>query len=272
MTNGSLEKWLYSHNHFLDVSQRLNIMIDIALALEYLHRGHTPPVVHCDLKPNNVLLDEYMIAYLGDFGIAKLLDEEDLMIQTMTLVTIGYMSPEYGSEGIVSTKGDVYSFGTLLMETFTRKKPTDQMFVEEMSLKCWVKESLPSKVVHVVDSNLLNTGVRERLAAKDRVLSILQLASECSTELPEDRIDMKEVVARIARILGISFMNDDECMAFVKAQLSLLSEVVIIGAFLWLYLPVVSLALSEISVGICLLNLVFVLSWCFLSLYLELLN
>ena len=93
MPNGSLEKWLYSHNHFLDVSQRLNIMIDIALALEYLHHGHTPPVVHCDLKPNNVLLDEDMIAHLGDFGIAKLLDEEDLMIQTMTLATIGYMSP-----------------------------------------------------------------------------------------------------------------------------------------------------------------------------------
>ena len=68
-------------------------MIDIALALEYLHHGHTPPVVHFDLKPNNVLLDEDMIAHLGDFGIAKLLDEEDLMIQTMTLATIGYMSP-----------------------------------------------------------------------------------------------------------------------------------------------------------------------------------
>ncbi|XWS10865.1 hypothetical protein CRYUN_Cryun38cG0034700 [Craigia yunnanensis] len=199
MPNGSLEKWLYSHNHFLDVSQRMNIMIDIALALEYLHHGHTPPVVHCDLKPNNVLLDEDMIAHLGDFGIAKLLDEEDLMIQTMTLATIGYMSPEYGSEGIVSTKGDVYSFGILLMETFIRKKPTDDMFAEEMSLKCWVKKSLSSKVVHVVDANLLNTGVRERLAAMDCVLSILQLALECSTELPEERIDMKEVVARLKK-------------------------------------------------------------------------
>lgn len=93
MPNGSLEKWLYSHNHFLDVSQRLNIMIDIGLALEYLHHGHTPTVVHCDLKPNNVLLDDDMIARLADFGIAKLLSEEDLMIQTRTLATIGYMSP-----------------------------------------------------------------------------------------------------------------------------------------------------------------------------------
>ena len=116
---------------------------------------------------------------------------------------------KYGSEGIVSTKGDVYSFGILLMETFTKKKPTDEMFVEEMSLKCWVKESLPSKVVHVVDANLLNTGVRERLGARDCVLSILQLALECSTELPEDRIDMEEVVARLKKI-KIMFLKEVE--------------------------------------------------------------
>ena len=89
----SLEKWLYSHNHFLDILQRLNIMIDVASALEYLHHGHTTPVVHCDLKPSNVLLDEDMGGHLGDFGIAKLLGEENSVIQTMTLATIGYMAP-----------------------------------------------------------------------------------------------------------------------------------------------------------------------------------
>ncbi|PPD85266.1 hypothetical protein GOBAR_DD17816 [Gossypium barbadense] len=200
MPNGSLEKWLYSHNHFLNVLQRLNIVIDIALALEYLHHGHTLLVVHCDIKPNNILLDTDMIAHLGDFGIAKLLGEEDSTIQTKTLATIGYMSPEYGSEGIVSTKGDVYSFGILVMETFTRKKPTDDIFGEEMSLKRWVKESLPSSLVDVVDSELLNTREREGLAAKDCILSILQLALECLAEVAEERIDMEEVVARLKKI------------------------------------------------------------------------
>ncbi|XVF79024.1 hypothetical protein PTKIN_Ptkin14bG0186200 [Pterospermum kingtungense] len=207
MPNGSLEKWLYSHNYFLVVSQRLNIMIDIALALEYLHHGHASPVVHCDLKPNNVLLDEDIVAHLADFGIAKLLGEKDLMIQTRTLATIGYMSPEYGSEGIVSPKGDVYSFGILLMETFTRKKPTDEMFGEEMSLKHWVKVSLPYKVLDIMDANLLNTGERECLASKDCVSSILQLALECSADLPEDRIDMKEVVPRLKKI-KIKFLKE----------------------------------------------------------------
>ena len=93
MPSGSLEKWLYSHNHFLDILHRLNIMIDVASGLEYLHHGYTTPVIHCDLKPSNVLLDEDMVAHLGDFGIAKLLGEEDSTIQTMTLATIGYMAP-----------------------------------------------------------------------------------------------------------------------------------------------------------------------------------
>ncbi|XWS27385.1 hypothetical protein CRYUN_Cryun26dG0110600 [Craigia yunnanensis] len=209
MPNGSLEKWLYSHNHFLDVLQRLNVMIDIALALEYLHHGLTSSVVHCNLKPNNVLLDKDMIAHLGDFGIAKLLGEEDLMTQTMTLTTIGYMSPEYGAEGIISIKGEVYSFGILLMETFTRKKPIDKMFSGEMSLKEWVKQCLPSALIHVADTNLLSAREREHLAAKDCALSILQLGGECSSDLPEERIDMKKVVVKLKKI-KIKFLKDIE--------------------------------------------------------------
>ncbi|XP_022735489.1 receptor kinase-like protein Xa21 [Durio zibethinus] len=94
MPNGSLEKWLHSEHYFLDILQRINIMIDVASALEYLHAGQPTPIIHCDLKPSNILLDEDMVAHLGDFGIAKLLEEDDFMRQTMTLATIGYMAPD----------------------------------------------------------------------------------------------------------------------------------------------------------------------------------
>ncbi|KAI9072556.1 hypothetical protein K1719_045487 [Acacia pycnantha] len=127
MENGSLERWLYSHNYYLHVLQRLNIMIDVALALEYLHHGSPTLVVHCDIKPSNVLLDKDMVAHLGDFGISKLFTRRQLEIYTKTLATIGYMAPEYGLNGVVSAKGDVFSYGILLMEVFTRKKPTDEM-------------------------------------------------------------------------------------------------------------------------------------------------
>ncbi|MBA0561675.1 hypothetical protein Golob_018478 [Gossypium lobatum] len=71
MPDGSLEKWLYSHNYFLVILQRLITMIDAASALEYLHHSQTIPIAHCDLKPSNVVLDEHMVARLGDFGLAK---------------------------------------------------------------------------------------------------------------------------------------------------------------------------------------------------------
>ncbi|KAL4312929.1 hypothetical protein GQ457_01G003600 [Hibiscus cannabinus] len=207
MPNGSLDKWLYSNNHFLDISQRLNIIIDVASALEYLHHGHSTPVVHCDLKPSNVLLDDDMVARLSDFGIAKLLCEEDSMTQTMTIATFGYMAPEYGNGGIVSTRGDVYSFGILIMETITRKKPTDEMFGEETSLKSWVEKSLSSSPDQVVDPNLLSTSERERIAANDCALSILQVGLECSAELPDERLNMKEIVTRLKKIRA-KFLTD----------------------------------------------------------------
>jgi LRR receptor-like serine/threonine-protein kinase FLS2 len=93
MPNGNLEKWLYSQDHCLSILQRLNIMINVASALEYLHYGYSIPIVHCDLKPNNILLDEDLVAHVADFGIAKLLGDGDSMMQTVTLATIGYMAP-----------------------------------------------------------------------------------------------------------------------------------------------------------------------------------
>ncbi|XP_042032401.1 receptor kinase-like protein Xa21 [Salvia splendens] len=89
MPNGNLEKWLYSHNYFLNSMERLNIMIDVASALEYLHGGYSTPIVHSDLKPSNVLLDEDMVARVSDFGIAKLLFDGDSTALTNTLGTLG---------------------------------------------------------------------------------------------------------------------------------------------------------------------------------------
>ncbi|XP_028781413.1 probable LRR receptor-like serine/threonine-protein kinase At3g47570 [Neltuma alba] len=93
MSNGSLDRWLYSHNYCLDILQRLNIMVDVAIALEYLHHGTSTPIVYCDIKPSNVLFNEDMVAHLSDFGIAKLLGERQLETYTTTLATVGYMAP-----------------------------------------------------------------------------------------------------------------------------------------------------------------------------------
>ncbi|GFP81332.1 probable LRR receptor-like serine/threonine-protein kinase at3g47570 [Phtheirospermum japonicum] len=205
MPNGSLEKWLHSGNHCLDLIQRLQIAIDVALALEYLHHGHPFPVVHCDIKPSNVLLDEDMVAHLADFGISKLFDDGEIMVQTKTLATIGYAAPEYGSEGKVSTNGDVYSYGILLLEIFTKKKPVDDMFSEQMSLKEWVHKALQDYAVsEVAAPGLLTREQNQHIFAKleECVSSILSLAMKCLAIAPDERINMIETVATLKRIKG----------------------------------------------------------------------
>ncbi|KAL1059820.1 hypothetical protein V6Z11_1Z003900 [Gossypium hirsutum] len=176
------DKWLYSNNQYLDIVQRLNIMIDVASALEYLHHGNATPVVHY----------EDMVAHLS------------FNDTTMTMATFEYMAP-----GIVSTKGDVYSFGILLMEIITRKKPTDEMFEGERSLKSWVIESISSSLNQVVDPKLLSTIGREHLKVKNCALSILQLSLECCVELPNERLHMKEIVTKLKKI-KVKLLRDME--------------------------------------------------------------
>ncbi|PRQ48695.1 putative protein kinase RLK-Pelle-LRR-XII-1 family [Rosa chinensis] len=209
MPNGSLEKWLYSQNFSLNIMQRLDIMIDVASALEYLHHGYEVPVVHCDLKPSNILLDDDMVAHVADFGIAKLLGGGDSMTQTITLATIGYMAPEYGMQGIVTRRGDVYSFGIVVMETFSRRKPTDEIFVGEMRLKQWVANFLVADaIVEVVDATLLGTEEDHDFVCKRECLSsIMRLAVACSAESPEERINMQEAVAML-KAIKIKFSED----------------------------------------------------------------
>ncbi|CAJ2656927.1 unnamed protein product [Trifolium pratense] len=200
MSNGSVDKWLYSHNYCLNFLQRLNIMIDVASALEYLHHGSSIPVVHCDLKPTNVLLDENMVAHVSDFGIAKLMDEGQSKTHTQTLATIGYLAPEYGSSGIVSVKGDVYSYGIMLMEIFTGKKPTDDMFVAELSLKTWISGSLPNSIMEVLDSNLVQQNGEQIDDILTYMSSIFSLAMNCCEDSPEARMNMADVTASLIKI------------------------------------------------------------------------
>ncbi|PHU13908.1 hypothetical protein BC332_15113 [Capsicum chinense] len=200
MPNGTLYRWLYSHNLFLNLLQRLDIMIDVASAMNYLHNGYSTPVVHCDLKPSNVLLNQEMIGHFSDFGIAKLLGEGEGFVQTRTIATIGYIAPEYGQDGIVSTRCDVYSFGILMMETFTRTRPSDEIFTGELSIQSWVSDSFPSGIHKVADSNLIQPGDEQIDAKMQCLLSLVELALSCTVVIPDARISMEDALSTLKKI------------------------------------------------------------------------
>jgi len=109
---------------------------------------------------------------------------------------------EYGLEGKVSTKGDVYSFGILLLEVITSKKPTDELFEVDMSLRQWVGAGTPDRVLDIMDSKLISMK-HEDLTPPELesiVLSILELGLECSKDLPEERMDMKTIMVKLNKI------------------------------------------------------------------------
>ncbi|KAE8674395.1 hypothetical protein F3Y22_tig00111758pilonHSYRG00331 [Hibiscus syriacus] len=120
---------------------------------DYLHSQFGNPVVHCDLKPTNILLNTDLTAHVTDFGLTRFLSETTEQSSLMGIKgTNGYIPPEYGMGMEISTHGDVYSYGIVLTELFTGKRPTDSMFTGELSLRKYIKTSMPDHVTVIVDT------------------------------------------------------------------------------------------------------------------------
>ncbi|KAG4181540.1 hypothetical protein ERO13_A10G234475v2 [Gossypium hirsutum] len=223
MENGSLEDWLRpligmnepETARNLNFFQSVNVAIDVAHALEYLHHHCEEPIIHCDLKPSNILLDKEMVGHISDFGLAKILSTDRLNYSANKSSslglrgTIGYTPPEYGMGSELSTKGDVYSYGILLLEMFTGKKPTDERFREGLSLRNFVKAALPERIIAVTDPILVEERVTRgtsdvKNSRNDRHLrclnSLFEIGLTCSAESPNERIDMSDVVIKLCSI------------------------------------------------------------------------
>ncbi|XP_028953851.1 probable LRR receptor-like serine/threonine-protein kinase At3g47570 [Malus domestica] len=244
MPNGSLDSWLHprdkeqSPSKRLNFMQRLNIAIDVASALDYLHNHCETSIVHCDLKPSNVLLDEDMVAHVGDFGLARFLLEasnDHSLSQIMSSQlkgSIGYIPPEYGMGGQVSILGDVYSYGILLLEMFTGKTPTDDMFIEGLSIYKFVAMALPDHVMDVVDPSLLldlevdgsvnddryektelprrnNRGVMKAKKVEECLFVVMQIGLSCCAISPRERMLLNMVVGKMSTIRD-SYLKAEE--------------------------------------------------------------
>ncbi|XP_071734449.1 putative receptor-like protein kinase At3g47110 [Rutidosis leptorrhynchoides] len=203
MPNGSLHDWLHSSAHApgLNLIQKINILIDVAFALDYLHNCCITTIVHCDLKPSNILLDDDMVAHVGDFGLARFLGtSSDLNISYGLKGTIGYAPPEYGFGSVMTTSGDVYSFGILLLEVMTGKNPTHNMFNEGLSLHKFVSTALVDHTLaDVIDNDAITMQRTEAHAKKvDECLALtLKIGLSCSADSPTQRLKIENVVREL---------------------------------------------------------------------------
>ncbi|GAV82364.1 LOW QUALITY PROTEIN: Pkinase domain-containing protein/LRR_1 domain-containing protein/LRRNT_2 domain-containing protein/LRR_4 domain-containing protein/LRR_6 domain-containing protein/LRR_8 domain-containing protein, partial [Cephalotus follicularis] len=224
MDNGSLKDWLHptvginevdEAPRNLDFLQKLRIAIDIACALEYLHHHCETPVVHCDIKPSNVLLDNEMTAHVGDFGLAKFLSQngEDAATHESSSIgvrgTTGYAPPEYGMGSEVSVYGDV-SYGILLLEMFTGKRPTDDMFREGLNLHNFAKATLPERAAEITDPVLLgemeegetSTNISRNQSHSSHIIQeclnlIIEIGVACSQDFPGERMSINDVAPKL---------------------------------------------------------------------------
>ncbi|XP_027939689.1 receptor kinase-like protein Xa21 [Vigna unguiculata] len=213
MLNGSVESLLHSDEKLNSINLnpnlqlRLNIALDVANALDHLHHGSEKTIIHCDIKPSNVLLDDDAVAHLGDFGLARLLNmftghasRDQVSSSAAIKGTIGYVPPEYGAGGRVSEKGDIYSYGILVLEMLTGKRPTDEMFGEGLSLHKFCQMAIPERILEIVDSRLLlpfgvmETNIRECFA------SFARIGVACSAELPVQRLAIKDAIMELNAI------------------------------------------------------------------------
>jgi serine/threonine protein kinase len=193
MPKGSLNKYIFSPEESVVLSYKklYDIAIGIARGIEYLHQGCDMQILHFDIKPHNILLDENFTPKVSDFGLAKLyLVDNNIVSLTAARGTLGYMAPElfYKNIGGVSYKSDVYSFGMLLMEMASRRKNVNS-FVEHSSqiyFPTWVYNQL-----HDGKDIQMEDGTEEE---KKMIKKMIIVALWCIQMKPSDRPSMSNVV------------------------------------------------------------------------------
>ncbi|GAB2279915.1 hypothetical protein Dimus_014550 [Dionaea muscipula] len=202
LPGGNLEKFIQERSTRAAVDWRIlhKIALDIARALAYLHDQCVPRVLHRDVKPSNILLDEDLNAYLSDFGLARLLGTSETHATTGVAGTFGYVAPEYAMTCRVSDKADVYSYGVVLLELLSDKKALDPSFSpygNGFNIVAWACMLLrQGRAKEFFTAGLWDNGNGPR----DDLVEVLHLAVICTVDSLSTRPTMRQVVRRLKEL------------------------------------------------------------------------
>ena len=164
-----------------------------------MHHEANPHIIHRDIKASNVLLDLEFQAKVADFGFAKLIPEGVSHLTTRVKGTLGYLAPEYAMWGKVSESCDVYSFGILLLEIVSAKKPIEK-------LPGGVKRDIVQWVTPYIQKGAFNHIADSKLKGKfdlEQLKSVVMIAMRCTDSSPDKRPSMAEVVQWLKGAVGI---------------------------------------------------------------------
>ncbi|KAF5810939.1 putative protein kinase RLK-Pelle-LRR-XI-1 family [Helianthus annuus] len=200
MPNGSLGDLLHStKSGLLDWPIRYKIAVDAAEGLAYLHHDCVPAIVHRDVKSNNILLDGDFGARVADFGVAKVVNGDEKGGNSVSVIagSCGYIAPEYAYTLRVNEKCDIYSFGVVILELVTGKRPVDPEYGEKDLVK-WVCTTLDQKGLDAVFDPKLDS------CFKEEICKVLNVGLLCTSPLPINRPSMRRVVKMLQEIGSVN--------------------------------------------------------------------
>ncbi|XP_062083915.1 G-type lectin S-receptor-like serine/threonine-protein kinase RLK1 [Humulus lupulus] len=199
LQNGTLAKFVFGDSK-PSWKQRARIALDIAKGLLYLHEECTSQIIHCDIKPQNILLDDYNSAKISDFGLAKLLMMNQSQTNTAIRGTKGYVAPEWFRSMPITSKVDVYSFGVVLLEIVCCRRNVEMEIGEEGKeiLTDWAYECFAEGSLGVLVDN-----DAEALDDKKKLETYVMVSMWCIQENPSLRPNMRKVVQMLEGVVEV---------------------------------------------------------------------
>jgi serine/threonine protein kinase len=206
MKNGSLDNFLFTSEEqsgrLLSWEQRFNIALGTARGITYLHEECRDCIVHCDIKPENILLDENYNAKVSDFGLAKLINPEDHRYRTLVSVrgTRGYLAPEWIANLPITSKSDIYSYGMVLLEIVSGRRNYEvSSETNRKKFSVWACEEFEKGDVNAI----LDQRLTHQDLDLDQVTRAIQVSFWCIQEQPSQRPTMGKVVQMLEGISEI---------------------------------------------------------------------